>query len=155
MEFTIAMVAGTVAIATTVALVWSENKRAEADRALGIAIARLAACERGTADALVRAVKAELKLANAQAHIDEQELIIDELWKKLHWSKESADLGWSYVEAFKTFVITKCLVQRPTKGRRWFCRVDRVKLKSAIVAQLRYDPRFESWEHELWGEDMP
>jgi len=128
-------------------LVGSEWKRAESDRALQIALARLADRERDLAIANRRLRDADDCIAQLDEELTRLEILVDQ-------QTSSAGLGWEYTKALKAFIVEKCLVQRPTKGRRWFTRVTSVRLKSAVVAMLRYDPRFESWEHELWGPEI-
>ena len=114
-------------------LVGSEWKRAESDRALRIALRRIQ--------------DNEDCIAQFSEEIERLEALVDS-------QTASADLGWAYTTALRQFIVSKCLVQRPSYGRRWFCRVHAVKLKTAVVAMLRHDPRFEPWEEELWGPEI-
>ena len=125
----------------------SEWKRAESDRALQIALARLRDRDRAISGLRCELRDADSCIAQLNEEISSLEILVDQ-------QTSSADLGWTYTQALKNFIVDKCLVQRPTKGRRWFSRVTRVGLKSAVVAHLRHDPRFEPWEEELWGPDV-
>jgi len=136
MEFTITMAATTVALATSVALVYSEARRADAERALRIAVERL-----GRAEKVV-------------AELSELEGVVDDLWRSHNELRRRYEWASRHLKGCQEFIVTKCLVQRPSKGRRWFTRIDRVLFKDAVVAELRHDDRFPTWEHELWGEDL-